>query len=151
MSKCALTKLQIFNYTITGSALLRCVSASHLCRVHWILNTFMKARKAFFFFSLSMERSNVQLMTVCTIAILALSKISRQFNYLLLKLDKYFLTITLQRPGEHMNCLTLEMCHHTQTFICPPDNFNLQHKSDTAPAEMLAVNGPRTAMSIIKK
>lgn len=58
-----------------------------------------------------MERSNVQLMTACTIAILALSKISRQFNYLLLKLDKYFLAITLQRPGEHMNCLTLEMCH----------------------------------------
>lgn len=61
-------------------------------------------------------------MTVCavtaqTIAILALSKISRQFNYLLLKLDKYFLTIALQRPSEHMNCLTLEMAHVTHLFI----------------------------------
>lgn len=48
---------------------------------------------------------------IATIAILALSKISRQFNYLLLKLDKYFLTITLQRPSEGMNCLTLKMTH----------------------------------------
>lgn len=63
------------------------------------------------------ERSNVHLMPAWTIAILALSKISRQFNYLLLKLDKYFLAITLQRPSEHTNCLTLEMTHITQLFI----------------------------------
>lgn len=64
-----------------------------------------------------MERSNVHLMPAWTIAILAVSKISRQFNYLLLKLDKYFLAITLQRPSEHTNCLTLEMTHITQLFI----------------------------------
>lgn len=33
-------------------------------------------------------------------------KISRQFNYTQLKLDKYFLAIALQRPDEHMNHLT---------------------------------------------
>ena len=66
--------------------------------------TTFKSHENIFFF-LFIERSNVLLGTI------AILVISRQFNYLLVKLDKYFLTITQQRPNECMNCLTLKMTH----------------------------------------
>lgn len=63
-------------------------------------------KKAFYFLPL---RLTVQVVRACTRVILAPSKITKQFNYLLLKLDKYFLSVALQRPSQHMNRLTLEM------------------------------------------
>lgn len=63
-----------------------------------------------------MERSDVQLTPPArTTAILALSEISRQFNYLLLKLDKYFLTITLQRARRARELSDPEDDTHTHT------------------------------------
>lgn len=66
-----------------------------------------------------METPNVHLTPARTTAILALSEISRQFNYLLLKLDKYFLNITLQRSSECMNCLTRDSQMRHYAFVYP--------------------------------
>lgn len=76
-------------------------------------------------------------MPTCNIASLALSKISRQFNYPQLKLDRYFLTITPQRPDEHMNHLTPKVANRgIFSYMC--DMIEIMIKK-TLQVKMLAI------------